>query len=392
MFSRRAVFTLFSALASAIVPAVAGSSSLSKKERWLVVAHTPDVDAAIGIAGLYAEQSARVVASEDGKFSVVMGPYKARSVRDLNDEIGQLPGDATLLREGTTGSIVWQSNSNKPWNPVAIENGKNARLSLGKFEFSLTQSVTTDELAGILTITGGESGGSRFQFLIGEAGDAVGPSYVGLAKLDPLTEVPQLVVSRYTGGAHCCMQTYILTKPAAKSDWVVLDLGESDGDGYALVDLDNDGVLELAQVDNEFHYTFDTYSNSFAPVVYRQLRGTDIEDVSMKGLSQHALKQDLAALEFAAKIDRRMWKTNGFLAAWVASKVRLGQGEEAWRTMLENFDRKPGVALQHCAIEKTIEECPMGMLSEVPFPVALARFLEGTGYGALPDAALLTVE
>ena len=32
---------------------------------------------------------------------------------------------------------------------------------------------------------------------------------------------------------------------------------------------------------------------------------------------------------------------NGFLAGWVASKAQLGEVADAWRRMLENFNRSP---------------------------------------------------
>jgi serine protease Do len=380
------------ALVACSLPAFSDSLALSKKERWLVVASTRDVDSAIGIAGLYAEQEPRVVSASNGWYAVVMGPYKAKRVRDLRDQFVSLPQDAMLTRGATYQSTVWSSKTHGGTALEPVETGKAISFTAGATEIEIKMPSFGDGLADSTVIKGRSGGREIFSFKAGEPGDAAGFAQAGVIRLDSQTPEPQFVFTRYSGGAHCCTRTFILTRPNGAESWIMVDAGELDGEGYGFIDLDGDSVYELAQIDNNFLYSFDSYANSFAPVVYRKLSGGALEDVSGKPVALHALKQDIAALEFTTRLDPSVWNSNGFLAAWVASKIRLGSGEEAWATMLENFDRKSEFAQKQCLVQYEAEACPANLVKDIPFPQALARFLEVSGYGPLPDSANRSLE
>ncbi len=392
MILQRQLMLSAAALAASSHFCLADSLSLSKKERWLVVASTRDVDSAIGIAGLYADEEPRVVSARNGWFAVVMGPYRVRSVRDIQDRFVSLPKDALLSRGASYEETVWSSKPAAQVQLDIVEAGRLKVFNLGKLVVSVAMHQGEDGLAGPSVITGSQDGKQVFKLTAGEAGDAVNIAQAGVVRLDPETDDPQFVFTRYSGGAHCCVRTYIATKPKGATDWALVDAGELDGEGYAFIDLDYDGVSELAQIDNNFLYSFDSYANSFAPAIYRQLKGTGLKNISDLPLAEHALKQDIAGLEFNTKLDGATWKSNGFLAAWVASKVRLGEGEEAWATMLENFDRNSDFNQRQCLTQQDEEACPESLVRDIPFPQALARFLEVSGYGPLPDSAVRSLE
>ena len=74
--------------------------------------------------------------------------------------------------------------------------------------------------------------------------------------------VPELVVQTYTGGAHCCWTLYFL---ALEPDVHVLLLYEAgNAGGVEVVDLDQDGRLELVLGDDQFAY-FDSLCYACSP-------------------------------------------------------------------------------------------------------------------------------
>ncbi len=151
--------------------------------------------------------------------------------------------------------------------------------------------------------------------------------------------------------------------------------------------MDGDGYLELEVPDNDFLYAFDSYAGSFAPVRIFQLRGNKLNDVSNAPAMRSRLRRDLAGMEFQAKLDPGLWKSNGFLAGWVAAKQRLGQGDDAWQTVLENLDPNTDFGPDTCKSGKTVEDCPYEDLVKVPVAKALAQFLSERDYGELPPMA-----
>jgi hypothetical protein len=382
---RIALSALFSAAIATV--AAAASLSLSQHERWLVVASTKDVDTAIGIAGLYETEKPRVVAARNGWLAVVIGPYKARSLNDLierTDRLPALPHDAMLSRGRGYVDTVWLQVA--PQGPMQVTYGpaKSAQITADALEVSVNMLVGTGEnQSGPTTLTGKVAGQTAFSFTFGDPSDSTKAATATVAWLDKSADYPQVIVTRYTSGAHCCTKTWIATKPKTSADWVLLEVSELDGDGYRLRDLDNDGVFELAAPDNAFLYAFDSYANSYAPTVYTRLSGMEIVDASNAPAASHALRQDLAAMEFNARIDPSNWNRSGFLAAWVAAKMRLGEGDDAWSTMLENFDRDASYAIDECGGA----DCPVTAQTALTFPEALSKFLEQAGYGSLPALA-----
>jgi hypothetical protein len=85
-------------------------------------------------------------------------------------------------------------------------------------------------------------------------------------ELDPSNAQPEVVVSFYTGGAHCCSATSVLTANADGSSWSTVDVGEFDGGPLLATDLDGDGHYEFQTRDNAFLYAFACYACSEAPL------------------------------------------------------------------------------------------------------------------------------
>jgi serine protease Do len=377
-------------------PALAATSNplhLSGQQHWLTVASTKDLNAAIGIARQFDDEglAPRVVSSRSGWFAVVLGPYRAKSIsqlRNTDTRLPELPGDALLSRGDRYQDTVWQpAATSRNWTEYGVD--RPARLSSGDLEIEVGMNRHGAD-AIVTTIRGTQKGATAFLFKPENSAEFTEQGATAtLAKLDPKTLSPQVLATRYTGGAHCCTTTWIATKPDGAAGWSLVDGANLDGGGYGLEDVDADGGQELISVDNAFLYAFDSYAGSFAPMHILKLVGRRIEDVSREDAMRARLIQELAGMEFQAKVRPEIWKTNGFLAGWVAAKMRLGEGDAAWRKMLSNYEKNSDFGPQTCTSGQKTEDCPSENLRTIPFPKALADFLSEQDYGDLPNAARL---
>src|SRR6185437_4886724 len=102
--------------------------------------------------------------------------------------------------------------------------------------------------------------------LTGEPGFGVPPVSVQIAELDPGNSQPEVVVSFYTGGAHCCSSTSVITSNKDGTAWQTVDVGEFDGGPMLATDLNGDGRYEFSTRDNAFLYAFACYACSAAPL------------------------------------------------------------------------------------------------------------------------------
>ena len=75
------------------------------------------------------------------------------------------------------------------------------------------------------------------------------------------------------------------------------------------------------------------------------------------------------------------WRHNGFLAGWVAHNAMVGNGAEAWRKMLELYNRNSDWDLSVCTVAtKDFDPCPEYAKRKRDFPTALREHLAKNGY------------
>lgn len=202
------------------------------------------------------------------------------------------------------------------------------------------------------------------------------PVSVQVADLDPGNPYPEVVVSFFTGGAHCCSVTKALTGNADGSAWTRVDVGEFDGGPMLAVDLDATGSYEFETRDNAFLYAFACYACSQAPLQILALKDGQVVDVS----GEPRFKPAHAAWLKNMLVGVPEKDVNGFLAGYVAQKIRLGEGREAWDLMLEYYDRDTDWGLDVCSIEPDEAGACPGETEKLTFPDALERMLEKNGY------------
>jgi hypothetical protein len=217
----------------------------------------------------------------------------------------------------------------------------------------------------VLTIPGI---GSGFDFIAAEA---------SIVEMDPENSHPEIYFSSYTGGAHCCNSIIVVEE--LDGMWVGIPIGEFDGDGNYLEDADDDGLAEIVTVDNRFLYAFDCYACSAAPLTITAVRSGKLFDVSADPRYLPAHREWLAQIE--SFIDpAEQWKSPGYLAGWVAAKIRAGEGAEAWQQLSSKWDANADMGEEVCLTGQTIDECPARSRAALKFPERLRLFLEQTGY------------
>ena len=381
--------------------ALADDLQLSGTKRWLTVASTKDKDVAIGIARQVGNigDKVEVVSSSSGYFAVILGPYDAASMQDLkksgNGKFDELPKDALLSQGANYRQVVW-TPATASMGLVSYGLAKPAVFSVDGLQVKV-QGEKLGESNAYTSVSGTDKTGATFSFDIGkdrptddqdsaESFDHEEFHQAGVVKLTKDGD-PQIVVTSFSGGAHCCVSTWFLNRAAGSAAWALIEGETLDGGGYWVDDADGDGVLELMSVDNSFLYAFDSYAGSFAPLKIWRLEDGKIVDVTDRPEMKPRLAQDLAGIEFSAKTNPDLWKSNGYLVGWVASKIRLGQGDEAWAKFMADYDHDSGFGPQICTTGQKVDDCPSDKMKAQPIPEALAQFLSDNGYSPLPKAA-----
>jgi hypothetical protein len=262
---------------------------------------------------------------------------------------------------------------------VKFDGQRATTLHYGDLTVTLEAERGSDPDSRVPVFTGRYRDQVVFSFRIEEAEADAPQTEARVIRLDPKTALPQVVMTAFTGGAHCCTVTRIATAQAP-DQWRVLDAGQLDGDGYQIVDVDNDGAAELISVDNAFLYAFDSYADSYAPTRIAKLDGSDLNDVTDEPSYRGFLRRRVEEMEAEARKDPRLWHSNGFLGGWVAAKSLIGQFDTAWRRMLSSYDRKSDWSLEECTTGEDLDKCPKDKVRQRSFPEALKKLMVDNGY------------
>lgn len=213
-------------------------------------------------------------------------------------------------------------------------------------------------------------------------GESIGfadpPVGVQIAELDGGNPYPEVVVSFYTGGAHCCSETRVVTASPDGSKWTTVDLGQFDGGPLLATDLNRDGRYEFMIRDNVFLYAFACYACSEAPLKLLAIDNGTVKDVT--GDARFAPAHAAWLKTMIENVPEEGSDVNGFLAGYVGEKILLGEGKQGWDLMLAHYDRESDWGLEIC--DKPLDEngeCPVETL-KLTFPDALERMLKENGY------------
>jgi serine protease Do len=365
------------------VPDTPATFALTGDQRWVVLLERQDGEAAIGLARdqVGEHPNVQVARTRDGKYAVLVGPQAEMSAEQLKEKFSEGRG-VKEVRQSRGEEFVARAwhNSETRLATAEMQEGKPLTVTTGALALTLrVQRVKKkkDDTDHIVVAEGREDGKTVFTVRSSDAlytpQPAAKASWVQLEG-----GVPQAVFSVYTGGAHCCMANTIVTKTAG-GKWKVIPAGKLDGDyGPAFEDLDGDGSQEILSVDNAFLYQFDSYADSWPPAKIEKLIGGALVDVTRRPEYRRYHQQFLAAME--ARAEDESWTRSGFLAGWVAQKILLGEGAEAYARAQKSHDPGTGAPFEECTINRPVEKCPAKNKRTVTFVEVLRTFLDKNGY------------
>lgn len=210
-------------------------------------------------------------------------------------------------------------------------------------------------------------------------------SLLQIVDLDRGNPYPEVLLSSFTGGAHCCNDTRVLTSDRDGRGWKQVSLGPFDGGEVPATDPLGNGTYLVEGVDNRFLYQFSSYAGSAPPPRLWQLQGFRFLDVTHQPqyvpLHRRRLEQ-MAPWFRQVTADQEV---NGFLAGYVATAALVGEFPAAWQQLLSRYDRRSDWGLRSCAAGYDDQgRCRAPELVYPDFPSALSAFLVQTGYLSAP--------
>ena len=201
-----------------------------------------------------------------------------------------------------------------------------------------------------------------------------------IEELDLSNPYPEVLFSSFTGGAHCCGTTKVLTSDPSGEIWHEVALGSFDGGPKQATDPLQNGQYVLVTRDNRFHYKFDCYACGIAPTRIQKLEGRNILDVGHRPEYLPIHRKGLLGVEERFSTNEQMI-SNGFLAGYVAMKARVGVFDDGWKKMLVHYDQESDWGLREClAGYNRNGKCKKQEVIYQSFPDALRAFLLRTGY------------
>lgn len=244
---------------------------------------------------------------------------------------------------------------------------------IGGYRIEVSSSLDSSGLyAPRIRLT--DAAGTTTEVTGGGTGYAANAAFA-VTRLDAKDAVSQVLVSLFTGGAHCCSVLTVLE--SRDGEWRSYDLGSWDGDTPVMPrDLDGDGVKEFRFVDQAFLYAFASYAESWAPPIIQKLAGGRVQDVSKVAAYRSVFEQSAADSRIAC-----LERSNGACAAYVASAARAGRLDAAWSGMLDAYDQASDWTLPTACRVRTSGSCPAGAeMRFSTYPEALQWFLGEHGY------------
>lgn len=214
--------------------------------------------------------------------------------------------------------------------------------------------------------------------LMGES-SVSSPHQIGIGPL-ARGAAPSVVISGYTGGAHCC--EHVIAFEPTPAGFRTVDFGQWDGGmpGFPR-DISGDGIADFRFVDNRFLYAFTSFAESFAPPLVMNIRNGKAVDVSAEPQFRFLFAKYLPKARRGCVSPAPQASPNGACAAYAAAAARLGRFDQAWPVVLRSYDRKAVWDWPTGCRVAVEESCPKDQqITYRTYPEALRAFLKRTGY------------
>jgi hypothetical protein len=148
-------------------------------------------------------------------------------------------------------------------------------------------------------------------------------SSVQVVDLDHVGQ-PNVILTLYTGGAHCCLVDQIFTFDPGTMTYGMVERDFGDP-GANIADLNHDGHFEFVTADDRFAYAFTDFAASGLPVQILTFTGGGFKDVTDNYPA--LIRKDAAMwLKTFKKVNHgKDIDSTGVIAAWAADEYRLGK-------------------------------------------------------------------
>jgi hypothetical protein len=249
---------------------------------------------------------------------------------------------------------------------------------------TLAQGPTQEDTGLTVVLTVKDHNGHQVK-VSGDVGSGMVPAVIGVGRLDMSNTSSQVLLSTFTGGAHCCFEVKVVE--LFDGEWKSLDVYDGVKDlGRFPIDINGDGIPDLIFLDDRFADAFASSADSWMPPTILILRQGQLVDASNSGMYTALFSSDLT--EAKAVCANRDPNRNGACAGYVADAARLGQFKSAWRFMLANYNQESDLTLPTgCRVALIQNDCPAGTEKFFEtYPDALASFLATYGYITPEDA------
>jgi hypothetical protein len=157
--------------------------------------------------------------------------------------------------------------------------------------------------------------------------------HIYFSELDRSNSKPEIIYMSYTGGAHCCQNTSILTYNDEQKAWKKADELWLDPI-FHLDDINHDAEDEFIFYDPSFNYAFGCYACGGLPLKIMKIENGKLQDVTSDKKYKSAHEQNL--VDILANINQIIETgdtgcMNKQLAAFAATKSALGNiDDEDW--------------------------------------------------------------
>jgi uncharacterized protein YecT (DUF1311 family) len=221
----------------------------------------------------------------------------------------------------------------------------------------------------------------------GEVGFDHAQATFGVGRIDPKGDGQQVLFQTFSGGAHCCTRTIVLSKLGGR--WRAVDLRFQDGEPFQKfpTDTNGDGIPDLHFYDDGFAYAFDCYACSWMPPVVYEVVGGEARDTSWARRNRALFEKDLADTDKGCRDHE-----NAYCAGYAADAARLGRFDKAWQTVVANAKVGDWELGQKCWVPGVeFDKCPKDKLTVFKtYPQALESFLVEHAYLRAADARFST--
>jgi hypothetical protein len=148
----------------------------------------------------------------------------------------------------------------------------------------------------------------------------------------------EIILDIFSGGAHCCTSSLIYRYDVKTKKYTAITHRWGNGRGPKIEDLDKDGNVEFVTHDDRFSYKFSSYAGSRYPLQIWQYRQGKMIDATRRYPQQ--VKNHAAQLwQEYIKTQTQSEGGKAILAAYLADKYSLGEGEDGWRRVREAYQR-----------------------------------------------------